>query len=122
LSGSLIDQQRHNIAFDLQIASITFDLGKAIPCGMIITELISNALKYAFSQGQPGVIKVHLEKEAGMTRLLISDNGVGLSPELDLSHPDTLGLELVSILSRQLKAELQIIRQPGTTFILLFRH
>ena len=122
LSGSLIDQKRNNIRFDLQIASITFDIGKAIPCGMIITELISNALKYAFPQGQPGVIKVHLEKEDGMTRLMISDNGVGLSPEIDLSHPNTLGLELVSILSRQLKAELQIIRQPGTTFTLLFRN
>lgn len=122
LSGSLLEQKKSQIRFDLQIASITFDIGKAIPCGMIITELISNALKYAFPQERPGVIKIHLEMEAGRTRLMVSDDGVGLSPALDLDHPETLGLELVSILSRQLKAELQIIRQPGATFIITFRN
>jgi two-component sensor histidine kinase len=53
---------------------------------------------------------------------MVSDNGVGLPPEIDYIHPDTLGLELVSILSRQLKASLQVIREPGTTFILIFRN
>ncbi len=124
LSGSLIGYERRHIQFDLQIAHITFDIGKAIPCGMIITELVSNALKYAFEPDKPGMIKVHLdvENEEGRIRLMVSDNGFGLPPEIDYRRPATLGLELVSILSRQLKAELQVIREPGTTFILTFRN
>ncbi len=122
LSGSLVGHEREDITFDLQIAHVTFDIGRAIPCGMIITELVSNALKYAFKPGEPGMIQVHLEVEEGRIRLMVSDNGVGLPLEIDYRRPDTLGLELVSILSRQLKAELQVIRQPGTTFIISFRN
>jgi two-component sensor histidine kinase len=51
---------------------------------------------------------------------MVSDNGVGLPAEIDIRHPETLGLELVGILSHQLRAELEVIRQPGATFTIVF--
>jgi len=112
--------QTRNVSFDVQVASLNFNIDKAIPCGMIISELISNALKYAFPDGAGGLVKVYLEIVAGKARLTLSDNGVGLPDKIDILHPETLGLELVSILAHQLKASLEVIRQPGTTYLITF--
>jgi PAS domain S-box-containing protein len=109
-----------NVSFETQIEDLTFNINIAIPCGMIITELVTNALKYAFPSHAQGTIKVYLEAEAGQVTLLVSDDGIGLPGEIDLQAPGTVGLELVSILVSQLKGTLQVIRAPGTTFRITF--
>jgi PAS domain S-box-containing protein len=119
LSNSFSVQMRA-VVFEVQIADLTFDIGKAIPCGMIITELVSNALKYAFPCQGEGVIRVSLNARDGLVELMVSDNGVGLPAEVDFKHPETLGLELVSILSQQLKAKLEVTRQPGAAYVITF--
>jgi PAS domain S-box-containing protein len=125
--SELIDQlvssfagQMRNISLDLQVADLTLDINQAIPCGMIINELVSNALKYAFPEQRSGLVRICLGSHEGNVRLVISDNGVGLPASVDVHHPETLGLELVSILSHQLKASLEVTRQPGTTFTITF--
>jgi PAS domain S-box-containing protein len=118
--GSAFSGKVSGITFDVQAENVSFDINTAIPCGMIITELVSNALKYAFPNHAQGIIKVYMESKDGKTRLMVSDNGVGLPAEIDIRHPETLGLELVGILSHQLRAELEVIRQPGATFTIVF--
>ncbi len=94
----------------------------AIPCGMIISELVSNALKYAFPQEteQENVLQVTFETNSTSHRLQVSDNGVGLPPKIKVEESGTLGLQLVHILTRQLHGDLEIHNINGTTFKITF--
>jgi two-component sensor histidine kinase len=92
----------------------------AIPCGLIISELVSNSLKYAFPNGQPGELLVSLRSKDNCYKLTVRDNGIGLSEELELGNAKTLGLKLVQILTGQIDGEITINRKPGTEFIITF--
>lgn len=97
-------------------------LDKAIPCGIIINELMSNSFKYAFEEKQQGVIHVELnQKENGEYTLCVSDNGKGLPDGLDVITTPTLGLQLVNSLVGQLAGELEIDLTEGTSFIICFK-
>ena len=74
----------------------------AIPCGLIISELISNSLKYAFPNGKKERYIVSLKSEDNYYKLTVRDNGIGLSEELELENAKTLGLKLVHILTGQI--------------------
>ncbi len=83
------------IQFMIEVGKVEFDIDTAIPCGLIMNELVSNALKYAFPEGI-GMITIALNaKSEGMYELVISDNGVGIPEELDLDTMNSLGLHLV---------------------------
>ena len=101
--------------------SIFLDIDRAIPCGLIINELVSNALKHAFPDNRKGMITVELRrvKEKQYT-VIVNDNGIGLPKDLDLHHTETLGLQLVSGLAVQLDATIGVQRQNGTQFELRF--
>ncbi len=112
----------------LDVDEVFLDLDTAVPCALIINELVSNALKYAFpdswrqAQGEKKAAKLNvtLRAEAERLVLIVKDNGVGLPAELDIAQSDSLGLRLVSMLVRQLKATLDVERRDGTTFTLAF--
>jgi two-component sensor histidine kinase/HAMP domain-containing protein len=110
------------IRFVIEVGKVEFDIDTAIPCGLIMNELVSNALKYAFPEGI-GIITIALDaKSEGMYELVISDNGVGLSEEFDLDTMNSLGLHLVKGLAEeQLEGELEIHRNQGTTFRIRFQ-
>ena len=94
----------------------------AIPCGLILTELVSNCLKHAFSDQQPGEITISLQSgDDGNWRLGVSDNGVGLPDNFDPRKTESLGLKLVISLADQLQAQLDIESANGTSFTLHFR-
>jgi len=97
----------------------------AIPCGLIVNELMTNALKYAFPNHSPGTINVSLTSiaEPGFPphyELRVEDNGVGLPEGFDINSTTTLGLQLVTILITQLKGQINIISDNGTHFIISF--
>jgi len=101
----------------LDVHPIPFSIDTAIRCGLIINELVSNVLKYAFPKGQTGeVCLCLLAPKADTIRLIIKDNGVGLPADFQLDQINSLGLRLVKILTRKLKGEITITRQAGTTF------
>jgi PAS domain S-box-containing protein len=112
------------IAWEIDIEPSNIELGidTALPCGLLINELVSNALKYAFPQGQTGQIRISLQacnnKEF---TLVISDNGVGISSDLDFRHTDSLGLQLVCGTTEQIGGTLELNRTQGTTFTIKFR-
>jgi two-component sensor histidine kinase len=100
---------------------ISLTLDAAVPCGLIINELVSNSLKYAFPDGRDGEIRINLKSHpAGKAMLIIADNGIGLRSDIDWETTRSLGLRLVRSLARQLTAELEVRTQPGTEVQLTF--
>jgi len=107
---------RSDVRLVLDIDPTPLGIDRAIPCGLILTELISNALKHAFPEGRTGTLRVELGKNAsGGLDLVVADDGVGLPDPGSSDADDTLGLHLVRSLARQLDAEITILRrEPGT--------
>jgi PAS domain S-box-containing protein len=107
------------VACDIEDLRLAVD--QAIPCGLLVHELVTNALKHAFPPGRRGAVHVELRREPPRSlRLVVRDDGVGLPASLDLERPPSLGLELVTTLARQLRAELRVERTHGTVFRLSF--
>jgi len=110
--------------------NILFDLDIAVPFGIIINELISNSLKYAFPNRDKGEIRINLHREENRECktedcnpayvLSVSDNGIGIPEDLDIENLDSLGLKLVTTLVDQLDGELELKRNNGTEFIIRF--
>ncbi len=92
----------------------------AVPCGLIISELISNSLKYAFPNDMEGVIYISLKSVDDKYELIIGDTGIGLPKELDLTKIKSLGLLLVNSLTEQIDGKITINRDHGTEFKIIF--
>ncbi len=115
-----IDSGRIRLKID--VGNATLDINTAIPCGLIINELVTNALKHAFPGGRKGEVRVILRPGAdGRLILTVGDNGVGWPPEEDFRKTDTLGLQLVTMLVDQLDGAIDLERKPGTAFRITFR-
>ncbi|MCC6954530.1 MAG: PAS domain S-box protein [Deltaproteobacteria bacterium] len=110
---------RIRLETDLQSAYLGID--KAVPCGLLLNEFISNALKHAFLPGSSGIICITLREENGSIILGVADNGKGLPEWFDLSRPTSFGTEIIRTLRDQLGAELTVQQERGTQFTLRFR-
>ena len=110
------------IDLKLGVKDIFLGLDTAIPCGLIINELVSNAIKHAFPKGRKGeiCISLELENERHFT-LKVRDNGVGFPQSVDLRNPETMGLQLVNTLSGQLGGTIELVREGGTEFRITFK-
>lgn len=107
------------LAIDVEEMSLSMDV--SVPCGLIINELLSNSLKYAFPHGRRGTISVSLRGgEGGKLILTISDDGIGFPREIDFRNPATLGLRIVNILVEQLRGVLGMNQSSGTSFTISF--
>jgi PAS domain S-box-containing protein len=105
----------------VDIPSLNLNLETATPCGLVLNELVTNALKHAFSDGRLGKISITLTRHAHELQLSVQDNGIGFSPDIDWHNCPTLGLRLVRLLARQLDATLTQDTGPtGTCFCLTF--
>jgi two-component sensor histidine kinase/CheY-like chemotaxis protein len=112
------------ITVDIQVGNFQLDLDAAANCGMIISELTSNALKHAFPADwhvEKGLIQVELCTQGnGDCTLIVSDNGVGLGSTLDPQNPQSLGLRLVTMLAGQLRGAIEVDLRGGTAFKINF--
>lgn len=109
------------IRIQTTVAQVALGIDQAIPCSLIVNELVSNSLKYAFPQNQPGEIRVQLRAcEAGKLVLTVSDNGVGWPPGLDFRNTSSLGLQLVMTFVEQLGGMIELGPPPGTAFTITF--
>lgn len=111
-----------SIQVNVQAEGVQLTVDTAIPCGLIVTELVTNALKHAFPNGSGGSILVAAQDCDGSMTLTVQDDGKGLPEKIDFRKSGSLGLELVNSLVRQLGAKLGITRSPGTTFHIEFQH
>jgi len=107
------------IEFFIETNDISLPLEKLIPLGLATSELLTNALKYAFPD-RGGTIKLTIEKQAKMLELEVSDNGVGLPSDLDVFNSSGLGMQLVTTLVEQLEGDLRYENCNGSTFRITF--
>ncbi|MGD9971871.1 MAG: histidine kinase dimerization/phosphoacceptor domain -containing protein [Desulfatirhabdiaceae bacterium] len=115
-----IYRDQTEVQIDLDLDKIELGIDQAVPCGLIINELITNAFKHAFPGKSKGMIQVkgHVTNHREVI-LTVSDNGVGLAIDMTTDHHASLGLRLIqSLLTRQLKGSLDVVVEGGTTFIL----
>lgn len=110
---------RIHLRTDLHTLSLNLDA--AVPCGLIINELVSNSLKYAFPDGREGEVRIELyDHSDGTARLMVADNGVGLKADVDWINARSLGLRLVRTLAEQLGAKIEVDSSAGMQVRLAF--
>ncbi|MER3434005.1 MAG: hypothetical protein C4288_11370 [Leptolyngbya sp. ERB_1_1] len=119
-----------SIQLNLDVQDVRLSIDTAIPCGLIINELVSNSLKYAFPSGEAGSIYIHLHAQedpsnesTDFTRyqLIVRDSGCGFPPALDFRNTKSLGLQLVCTLIRQLRGAIDLTSKVGVQFTISFR-
>ena len=113
-----VDQSR--VVLSVNSEGVMFDIDTAIPCGLIINEIVSNSLKYAFPGGRKGKISIDIRVEGKKYVLVISDNGIGFPEDLDFQNTETLGLRLVNILVGQINGVITMYTCGGTSFKIEF--
>jgi len=96
------------------------NLDQAIPCGLIINELVSNALKYAFKGRKKGRLSIYLHEEDNEVVIAIKDDGVGLPKDFAFEKNNSLGIQLVYALIDQLDATVKVNQAEGTEFLIRF--
>jgi len=95
------------------------DIKNAVPCGLILNELISNIYKHAFVERDSGEIKIVCTKMGGKFTMMVSDNGVGFDAEKTVK-PVSLGLTLITALVGQISGHLKVVNKEGTTYYISF--
>lgn len=115
-----VNSRRVSLRTDIDHAALSIDT--AIPCGLIINELLSNALKYAFPGDRTGEVTISFKNVSGNEYVLsVSDNGIGLPDDLDIEESKSLGLKLVTTLARsQLMGKLEMLSENGSQFYIYF--
>jgi PAS domain S-box-containing protein len=118
--SAVVDQNR--IRMEVDVRDIELGIDEAIPCGLIVNELVSNAIKHAFPGNRSGCVSIQgaLDGE-GYVCLTVADNGVGLPRDYDVSTSESLGLQIVSLLSKQLRGTFEILGYPGVTVRIRFK-
>jgi len=110
-----IDTRR--VHLDVAIPKMMVDINTAVPLGLIMNELVSNALKHAFSDGRKGTLAIQGGiDEKGRITLVIGDDGVGVPPDFDLQNSSTLGMRLVTSLVEQIGGAITLDTRHGTVF------
>jgi len=110
---------RH-IALDTRVSDVHLEMSRAVSSGLIINELVSNALKHAFPTGKPGRVWIELSSTDTEATIVVGDDGVGLSPEFDVAACSSLGMQLICDLTAQLHGTVTVSRTPGTAFTIAF--
>ena len=101
---------------------IYLTIGQATPFGLVINELVSNSLKYAFPDGLKGKICINLNRTNNDIQVRFSDDGIGIPASLDWRNNDSLGLKLIiNLVENQLKGSIQMETNNGTCFVIKFR-
>lgn len=123
LIANSYSNEKSNITFKLELENVNVLIDTAVPCGLIINELISNSFKHAFPDNRAGNIRVQLKKvEEETIELIISDNGIGIPDGFDFMNNNTLGMQLFhTIALEQLMGDIKIESKHGVAFTIRFK-
>ncbi|HWN69324.1 MAG TPA: ATP-binding protein, partial [Haliangium sp.] len=119
LSGMLtsaVGAQAPHAKVTIQAEDILLDIERAIPCALIVNELVSNAMKHAFPDGRQGEIRIVVRSAEAHLELEVGDTGIGFPVDVDFKNVATLGMQLVVSLTKQLRGTVELSREGGTTF------
>lgn len=114
------DLSGRKVQFESQVENVHLNLDQSIPCGLIINELVSNALKYAFRKKKKGIITLKIREKEGKVIIVLADDGDGMPKEFNYRKTDSLGLQLVVTLAEQLNGTIKLERKNGTKFTITF--
>ncbi|MFC1671064.1 sensor histidine kinase [Spirochaetota bacterium] len=117
---SIYYETNQNVNITINAENAYIDINYAIPCGLIINELVTNSLKYAFPDNMKGIIKIDFYEEKGNYVLQHMDDGVGIPENIDINDTATLGLQLVNNLTLQLRGTIDIDSSQGTNVKIKF--
>ncbi len=114
--------KKNLIAASIDIADRPISITNAVPLGLIVNEVLTNALKYAFPSGRRGEIRIKMTiDDNNVTNLAISDNGIGLPESFEANSVSTFGMRLISLLTKQLDGDMKIFSDNGVTFTIQFK-
>ena len=109
------------VQLDLAMGTIMVDINTAVPLGLLMNELVSNALKHAFPHGREGTISISGGDEGDLITLVVRDNGIGIPAEFDWKNTTSLGMRLINILVDQVDGTITLDRNQGTSFTITVR-
>ncbi len=108
------------VTITTDIENVQLGVDTAIPCALIINELVSYSLKYAFPNGRKEEVTIALKRENGEHTLTVADDGVGFPADVDFRTTDSLGMQLVVTLVNQLEGTIELNREDETAFVISF--
>jgi len=111
---------REQVQLDMKMDEVILSLDQAIPCGLIINEIVSNSLKYAFPNGRKGKIEVSVKEKGERLAVYIGDDGIGIDGEVDIEASETLGMQLIFSLTEQLDGDIEFSSEKGTKYLITF--
>ena len=112
---------RGRVQLQIDVENVMVDVNSAVPLGLIINELVTNSLKYAFPDDKDGIIRIYFHKNGDEYVLEVSDDGLGIPDDFDIEKSDSLGMLLVKSLTSQIQGELKIKSVNGTSFTIKFK-
>jgi two-component sensor histidine kinase len=109
------------VKIEVNSEDVMLGIDVMVPCGLAISEIVSNSLKYAFPEGRSGRIEIRASSTAdGGVEIVVQDDGVGISPDVDIRSTGTMGMSLVlGLIEKQLGGSIELDRDAGTTFTIL---
>ena len=113
--------ERGRVWLEMDVDDVMMDVNNAVPLGLIINEMVTNSLKYAFPGDNQGTIRIEFHKKGDEYLLMVSDDGVGIPDDFEVEKSESLGMLLINSLTAQIQGELELKRHPGTTFIIKFK-
>ena len=115
------EEKSRSVSLRRDVENITKNIDKAIPCGLIINELVTNSLKHAFPGERKGEILIEASSnEDNLATLTVSDNGIGFPEGIDIRNTESLGMQLVITLVNQLEGTIELVERTGTMFRIIF--
>lgn len=112
---------KDHIKINVYAENVYLDIDTAVPCGLIINELVTNALKYAFQGRVNGVVDISLEALKDCYKLSVKDNGIGMPENFDIYSSETLGMQLLTALVEQLEGKIELVNTNGVNFTIYFK-
>ncbi|MFO7890313.1 MAG: PAS domain S-box protein [bacterium] len=121
LINNILQSYTHShITIKKKIEELYLPIDKSIPVGLMVNELITNAVKHAFPENREGYISITLIRKQKLCEIKVKDNGIGMPGKINFQNPSTLGLKLVNILAKQLEGKVRVYRRKGTSIKCIF--
>jgi two-component sensor histidine kinase len=119
--SNIFSHRGHEITFEISPEEVLLPVDQALPCALVVNEILSNAYKHAFKGRKTGTIEISVLNESGKVKITVRDNGIGLPDNFDISRSSSLGLKLIrTLVQHQLKGSLMVKSQNGTEISMEF--
>jgi two-component sensor histidine kinase len=119
--SDIYSHKGHEISCEINQEEVFLPVDQALPCALVVNEILSNVYKHAFTGRKEGTIDISTLQENGQIRITVRDNGIGLPGNFDISRSNSLGLKLIrTLVQHQLKGSLIVNSHPGTEIIIKF--